>query len=273
MVPQLTVCIGFTLMKKNLFKCCVTWQLMAEAGPPFKGAWMALLTFMSTGNHTKKALEIWKASFGSETIIFTDWLHLLAWCFELIWRITKATDDLPSTRLSLWPTKAIIIGWQSVDTEAPQVTHCFRTRSLSSMSYRSFLYFALRMTCNIGVKLLPENLEIRWGLPEVDQGSPTLKLISFFLHMRNTNWSASSPIRYFNFQFIANQDCSFQQDDIKFLFAALLTKTNKCTLLNVPLSRTFLIGKSFYEHCWQLVLLGYFPPCDAGCTLLTMISC
>ena len=91
--------------------------------------------------------------------------------------------------------------------------------------------------------------------------------------MTNLSWTASSPIRYFNFQFIANQDCSFQQDDIKFLFAALLTKTNKCTLLTVPFSRTFLIGKSFYEHCWQLVLLTYFPPCSAICTLLTMICC
>ena len=145
------VCTGFTLMKKNHFKCCVTWQLMTEAGLPFKGAWMAPWTFMSTGNHTKEALEIWRASFGSETIIFTVWLHLLTWCFELIWRITKTTDDLPSTRLSLWPTKATIIGWQSMDTEAPQATHCFRTRGLLGKSHSSFLYFALRMTCNIRI--------------------------------------------------------------------------------------------------------------------------
>ena len=189
MVPQLTVCTGFTLMKKNLFKCCVTWQLMAEDGPPFKGAWMAPWTFMSTGNHTKEALEIWKASFGSETIIFTVWLHLPAWCFELIWRITKATDDLPSTRLLLWPTKAIIIGWQLMDTEAPQATRCFRC--LSGMSHSTLLYFALRMTRNTRVvskSLLPENLEICWWLLEAED--PLLLswsdiLTSSFLLSRN----------------------------------------------------------------------------------------
>ena len=165
MVPKLTVCTGFTLMKKNPFKCRATWQLMAEDGPSFKGAWMALWTFMSTGNHTKEALEIWKASFGSETIIFTVWLHLPAWCFELIWRIMKATEDLPSTRLSLWPTKAIIIGWQSMDTEAPQAMHCYLSVGLSGMLHCRFFYFALRITSNIRViseKLVPKNLEIRW---------------------------------------------------------------------------------------------------------------
>ena len=128
----------------------------------------------------KKGFGNLKGEFGSETIIFTVLLHLPAWCFELIWRILKTTDDLPSTLLWLWPTKAIIIGWQSMHTEVPRVTHCFCTRSLSGMSYCSFLYFALRMTSNIRVKLLPENLEIRWGLLVVDRGSPTLKLISFF---------------------------------------------------------------------------------------------
>ena len=184
MVPKLTVCTGFTLMKKNPFKCCVTWQLMAEDGPPFKGAWMALWTFMSTGNHTKKALEIWMASFGSETIIFTVWLHLPEWRFELIWRITKATYDLPSTRLLLWPTKAIIIRWQSMDTEAPLATHCFR-KYLSGISHSTLLYFALIMTCNTRVipkSLQSENVEIRWWLLEAED--PLLLSWSAFFYIR-----------------------------------------------------------------------------------------
>ena len=188
---------------------------------------------MSTGNHTKKALEIWKASFGSETIIFTVWLHLPAWCFELIWRITKTTDDLPSTRLSLWPTKAMIIGWQLMDTEAPQAMHCYLSIGLSGMLHCSFLYFALRMTGNIRViseRLLPKNLVEDCRKSRI----PTLKLIRFSLQMTNLSWSIASrmqilhPIRYFNFQFIANQDCFFQHDtDIKFLLTLL---TKNCVL-------------------------------------------
>ena len=42
---------------------------------------------MLTGNLTKKALEIWRASFGLEMTTFTVSLHLPRWCFESIWRI------------------------------------------------------------------------------------------------------------------------------------------------------------------------------------------
>ena len=57
---------------------------------------MALLTFMSTGNHTKKASEIWRARFGSGMTTFTVSLHLPTCCSALIWKITRVTDDLPS---------------------------------------------------------------------------------------------------------------------------------------------------------------------------------
>ena len=38
---------------------------------------------MSTGNHTKRALEICRASFGSVTIIFTVLLQLQTWFFRI----------------------------------------------------------------------------------------------------------------------------------------------------------------------------------------------
>ena len=125
MVPKPTVCTGFTLMRKNHFKFCVTLQLTAEAGPPFRGAWMALLTFMSTGNHTKKASEIWRAGFGSGMTTFTVSLHLPTCCSALIWKIKRVTDDLPSI---------------------PQATHWYLRVSPSSMWW-AFLYqlFALRI--------------------------------------------------------------------------------------------------------------------------------
>lgn len=44
-----------------------------------------------------------------------------------------ATEDLRSTRLSLWRTKAIIIGWRAMDTEAPQATHCYLSLGLSEI--------------------------------------------------------------------------------------------------------------------------------------------
>ena len=55
---------------------------------------------MSTGNLTKKALEIWKASFGLGITTFTVSLHLPTWHFELIWRITKA-DESDDYRLTI----------------------------------------------------------------------------------------------------------------------------------------------------------------------------
>ena len=82
MVPKPTVCTGFTLMKKNHFKFCVTLQLTAEAGPPFRGAWMALLTFMSTGNHTKKGF----GNLEGEVWLGNDYLHRLTASANMLFR-------------------------------------------------------------------------------------------------------------------------------------------------------------------------------------------
>ena len=138
MIPQLTVCTGFILMKKNLFKCCVTWKLMLEDGPPSKAHGVLCRLLCRLGFIQK--------GFGNlegEFRLGNDYLHRLiasaTWWFALIWRIMKATNHLLSTRFSLRPTTVIIIEWRSTYTEALQGNHCNFTLSPSGMIWS--LYF------------------------------------------------------------------------------------------------------------------------------------
>ena len=69
---------------------CTTFQRRMDGSVDFYVDWESY----------KKALEIWKASFGLGITTFTVSLHLPTWYFELIWRITKA-DESDDYRLTI----------------------------------------------------------------------------------------------------------------------------------------------------------------------------
>ena len=103
--------------------CTVTKQQLVGGGQCSRRDWMARLISTAAGKITKKGLEIWMATFGSDWTKFTAWQKLKA-NFEWISRTSKKktayaeyshfaiTDESSKYKLSLGTYSGNYIDWK-----------------------------------------------------------------------------------------------------------------------------------------------------------------
>ena len=144
MVSLPMACTPSIQMAVNQYQRCVTWPRPVEVGPFFRDVWTALLTSFVTGNLTKRGSEVWAASSGSETTIFTVWRMLMTSCWELTWRTLRGTSHTLSTIHLRWHTRLIITVSLSENTMAQrEIPSCFIGITISQEILWCWTYYDL----------------------------------------------------------------------------------------------------------------------------------